>query len=129
MERELWFNKAGNTGRPMANPDKGPTRSPDNNINNGNNQVAPLVCNRCNGGYPVSNMFGVAIGKEYTCPEGWTMEKDPCKKNDDTPVVGTPVVGTPVDGGKPASEEMDIMTYLPYIGIAIFGYLILNNYE
>ena len=38
-----------------------------------------VICNRCNNGYPISNQF------KESCPEGWTLDKNPCKDIDKAP--------------------------------------------
>ena len=129
METELWFNKVGNTGIPMANPDlvtASPTKDVQVNGGNGNVQQAPsiasIVCNKCNDGAPVSNMFDVKwrFDKQYVCPEGWTMDKDPCvKKNSPTELLPDEVNTAGV------GDDSEIMKILPYVGIAVLGYFLL----
>ena len=132
METELWFNKVGNTGIPMANPDlvtASPTRDviTNNQIFGGNPQKAPttdsIVCNKCNDGAPVSNMFDVKwrFDKQYVCPDGWTMDKDPCRRKlDSKPVLMDEEVNTAGLG-----DDSEIMKILPYVGIAVLGYFLL----
>lgn len=85
METELWFNKAGNTGVPHADPDvvtAGPTR--DVATNNSGLRTESIICNKCSNGAPVSNMFDVEwrTDGEYICPEGWTSDNFPCKEDE-----------------------------------------------
>jgi len=134
METELWFNKVGNTGVPKANPDlvySGGTKSPSANQGNGNSQQAPstesIVCNKCNDGDAISNKFDVKwrFDKQYVCPEGWTMDKDPCVKT--IPQTGGGGVLPYNEGMNTASlgNDSEIMKILPYVGIAVLGYFLL----
>ncbi len=136
METELWFNKVGNTGVPVAPRDNTMVNTKtfvdaDKNISITNEEmpVSPrtesIVCNKCNGGEPISNMFDVKFRPDgqYVCPDDWTMDKDPC------------AVKMPMSNGSDMNEasmmpsngvSSDVMTYLPYVGIAVLGYFLIK---
>lgn len=96
---ELWFEAAASYGRPVSRrvsipaPDRGnPTLPPTSPPFIPTRPVDPVtqtvICNKCEGGYGVGNMFPGTV-----CPEGWTLDKDPCK----TQVVkGPPVLVDPI---------------------------------
>ena len=94
MKNEIWFEAAASTGMRipanyyptsppyMPNVPSVPTRPVDP-------VTQTVMCNKCNSGYPVSNIFPGTL-----CPTGWTTDKDPC-----TIVKGPPVIVDPIDGG------------------------------
>ena len=60
--------------------------------------------------------------KQYVCPEGWTMDKDPCVKTI------TPTGGIEYNEGMNTASlgnDSEIMKILPYVGIAVLGYFLL----
>jgi|TARA_B100001094_G_scaffold308747_1_gene341715 hypothetical protein len=91
MSNELWFEAAATQGRsrvvlptnrPPVSVPSVPTRPVDP-------VTQTVICNKCDKGYGVSNMFPGTV-----CPQGWTLDKDPCN----TPIVkGPPVVVTKED--------------------------------
>lgn len=90
MSNELWFEAAATQGRsavvvpinrPPVSVPSVPTRPVDP-------VTQTVICNNCNKGYGVSNMFPGTV-----CPQGWTLDKDPCN----TPIVKGPPVLPYVD--------------------------------
>jgi|TARA_B110000908_G_C10258251_1_gene457159 hypothetical protein len=91
MKNEIWFEAAASTGMRipanyyptsppyMPNVPSVPTRPVDP-------VTQTVMCNKCNSGYPVSNIFPGTL-----CPTGWTTDKDPC-----TIVKGPPVLVDPI---------------------------------
>ena len=137
METELWFNKVGNTGVPVAPRENTMVNTKtfvdaDKNISITNEEmpVSPrtesIVCNKCNGGEPISNMFDVKwrFDKQYVCPEGWTMDRYPCEKKiakiEENLLMDDEVFTAGV------GDDSEILKILPYVGIAVSGYFLLK---
>jgi len=136
METELWFNKVGNTGIPVAPRRNTMVIDADRNISTTNEEspVSPrtesITCNRCDGGGEIQNRFSVKwrADGQYVCPDNWTMDKDPC--GDKIPMgngsnTGMNTGSSSVGNGVPTPTN-EMMSYLPYVGIALVGYLLLK---
>ena len=133
MEKELWFNKTGNTGiQVYADSDR--IMTSDNGTSQEENQVAPttdtIECRRCANGSPITNEFEVRwrFDKQYNCPEGWTSNKYPCREKG---------YGRPLDEGVMYDEggsltqmgmsgPINLMILLPYVGVAALAYFLLK---
>jgi hypothetical protein len=158
---ELWFEAAASYGRPVSRrvsipaPDRGnPTSPPFIPTRPVDPVTQTVICNKCEGGYGVGNMFPGTV-----CPEGWTLDKDPCKTQvvkgppvllDDDPIRIDPVnadeniefpvleeitpVFAPVPEPNPVTptpdpvdEKKDNNDLILYIAIGVGAYLLLKK--
>ena len=138
METELWFNKVGNTGVPVAPRENTMANTKtfldaDRNISTTNEEISvspnteSITCNRCDGGGVIQNMFSVKFRPDgqYVCPDGWTKDKNPCKTNMDSTNGNGSAMNEEIM--MPSNEvSSDVMTYLPYVGIAVLGYFLIK---